>query len=167
MKKVIIGLSIALLALGTMGCHKERQSRNVTAENAASAPVVAESIVKIEVKAQKQDPAAPADTALTCKYVLVSGTSISAAETKTSGKCDFNALAGQAAAAGSLSADAAAKIISIISADSSMPNSAKSKWDCKAINVQTNARKVGAQDCADGQGVNDATGKALAGVLGL
>lgn len=166
MKKVIIGLSIALLALGTFGCHKERKNGNVTAANAAEAPVAAETITTIEAMIQKQDPAAadPA-TALTCKYVLVSGSSMSVAEVKTAGKCNFNELKGQAAAAGSFTNGA--QVLSIISSDSTLPASAKAKWDCKAINVVTNHRKVGAQDCANGQGVNDATGKALANALGI
>ncbi len=168
MKKVILGLSIALLAFGAMGCHKERANANVTAANAASAPVVEEVLQKVEVKISMNDTqATDPNTALTCKYVLISGNSISVAEEKTSGKCNFNTLAGNAQASGSLSADAAAKIIAVLQADTTMPASVKQKWDCKAINVQTNARKGGAQDCLDGQGVNDASGKALAGILGL
>ena len=161
MKKVIIGVSIALLALGATGCKKEKKTR-------AAAAGAAEALSQLEVQAQLNNTAATdPNTALTCTYILVQGTSINKAEIKTSGKCDFAALKGQAAAAGTLSAAAASQIVSAIAADSSLPASAKSKWDCKAYNIRTNVRQVGAQDCKDGKGVNDATAKLISSALGL
>ncbi|MBQ9394883.1 MAG: hypothetical protein IJU23_05130 [Proteobacteria bacterium] len=161
MKKVIIGLSIALLAFGAMGCKKEKKVQ------AASAGA-SEQILSLEVMAQLNDPAASdASAALTCKYVSVSGSSMSVGEVKTSGSCDWSAVKSSAAASGSLNSAAAAKIVSIISADSSLPANVKDKWDCKAINITTNLRQVGAQDCADGSGVSDATAKSISAALGL
>ena len=161
MKKVIIGLSIALLAFGAMGCKKEKKVKTATA-------AAAEQIMSLEVMAQTNDPAAAdPNTALTCKYISVAGSSMSVGEIKTSGSCDWNAVKGAAAASGALNSAAAAKIVSAISSDSSLPANVKDKWDCKAINITTNLRQVGAQDCLDGSGVNDATAKAISAALGL
>lgn len=161
MKKIIIGVSIVLLAFGATACHKERKVRSAGAGSA-------EVLSQIEVQAQSNDAAAAdPNTALTCTYVLVQGTSVSKAEVKTAGKCDFASLRNQVAAAGNISDAAAAQIISAIAADASLPGSVKSKWDCKAYNVRSNVRSVGAQDCKDGKGVSDATAKAISAALGL
>lgn len=161
MKKVIVGLSVALLVLGAMGCSKEKKVKSAAASTGAS-----EQILSIEVKAQLNDPAATdPNTALSCKYVLVSNNNKSVGEAKTSGSCKWNEIT--PASAGALNAAAAAKVISIISADTSLPANVKEKWDCKAINIKTTVRQVGAQDCKDGSGVGDATAKALSAALGL
>ena len=164
MKKVIIGITIALLAVGAAGCSKEKKVK-------AAAPDAAEQLVSIEVQSQMNDgSASDPSTALTCKYAIVQnngGTlNVSKAELKTSGKCDFAALKGQASAAGSISSNAVAQVMAAVSADN-LPASVKAKWDCTAYNIKTNVRKAGAQDCKDGQGINDATAKAIAAALGL
>lgn len=167
MKKVIIGLSVAMLALGAFGCSKEKETKTAVAAAPAS-----ENIKQIEVKYQLNDTAATdPSTALNCRYVLIQDNAgslnISKAEVKTSGKCDWNDLKGKAAGAGTLSAASASQIVSIISADTTLPASAKDKWDCAAINIKTNVRKVGAQSCKDGKGVSDAVAKQVVAALGM
>lgn len=167
MKKVIIGLSVAMLALGAFGCSKDKETKTAVAAAPAS-----ENVKQIEVKYQLNDTAATdPSTALTCRYVLVqdnAGTlNITKAEVKTSGKCDWNDLKGKAAAAGTLSSAAASQIVSIIAADTTLPASAKDKWDCAALNIKTNVRKVGAQSCQDGKGVADAVAKQIVSALGI
>ncbi len=158
MKKVIIGLSIAILALGAMGCNKQKKAK-------AAAAGAAEVLQQLEAQYQMNDAsAADPNQALTCKYVLIQGTSVSKAEVKTSGSCNWSDLKSKAAA-GAANGNVAAQLVSVVAADPSLPASAKDKWDCTAYNIKTNVRSVGAQDCKDGSGVNDATGKAITAAL--
>lgn len=163
MKKVIIGLSVALLAFGAMGCSKDKDTK--------SAANSVETLAQIEVKSAIHDAKAADPTqALTCKYVLVSGAngvySVSKAELKTSGSCNFADLQGKAAAAGSLDAAKAAQVVAAV-ADSSLPSAAKDAFGCTVYNIKTNARKVGIQDCTNGQGVGNAAAKSVTAILGL
>lgn len=168
MKKVIIGLSVAMLALGAFGCSKD----NKETKTAVAAAPASENLKQLEVKYQLNDTAATdPSTALTCRYVLVQDNAgalnITKAEVKTSGKCDWNDLKGKAAGAGTLSAAAASQIVSVIAADSTLPASAKDKWDCASVNIKTNVRKVGALSCKDGKGTNDAVAKQVISALGI
>ena len=164
MKKALIGLTIALLAIGAAGCNKDKKE----SKTAAAAPA-AESIVQIEANYQRDDPAAAdPNTALTCKYLLVSGSEIRQAEIKTSGKCYFDSLKSSAAGAGSLAADKAAAILSAINSDGSLPASARDKRGCTAINIRTSTKRVvGVQDCPDGSGVGAVVARSVASALGL
>lgn len=167
MKKAIIGLSVALLALGAFGCSKDNESKT-----AAAAAPSSENLKQLEVKAQLNDTAATdPTTALKCTYVLIQDNNgalnISKAEAKTSGKCDWNDLKGKAAGAGALAAASASQIISIVSADPSLPASAKDRWDCAAINLKTNVRKVGVQSCKENNGAGDAIAKQIMAALGM
>ena len=164
MKKVIIGLSIALLAFGAMGCKKDKKETNTAAAPAA------EELQQLEAKYQRQDSSAPAGADLTCKFVLVQGSggsyTMSKAEVKTSGQCNWADLQGKAATAGAVSAAQAAQILSSISA-SGLPGTAKDKWNCTAYNVVTNGRRVGVQDCADGSGAGQNVAATITSTLGL
>ena len=163
MKKVIVGLTIAMLAIGAAGCSKDKKSNTPS----GAPDVASESLKSVEVKYQRDDPSASdPSTALTCKYMYVSGSSIKKAELKTSGRCDFEALKANATDAGSLSSDTAAQIIAIATSENA-PGSAREKRGCTAINVKTSLpRSVGVQDCVDNSGNNDSMAKELARVLG-
>ena len=166
MKKILIALTVAALAMTSFACSKDKKESETAAT--AAAPAAAETITTIEANYQRNDASASdPSTALTCKVVLVNGDAILTAEQKTSGSCDFAALKGSAAAAGSLSADAASSIISTLAADPNLPASAKDKWDCTSINVKTSIRTVGVQDCADGSGNGNAAAQSIAKSLGL
>ena len=165
MKKVLIGLTIAMLSLGAAGCNKDKPK-------VAAAPVSEEALLQVEASYQRDDPnAQDPSQALTCKYINVTGSngaySVSKAEIKTSGRCDFDALKGSASSAGALAADKAAQIVSLIQSDDSLSASARDKRGCTAINVRTTTRKAGAQDCVDGSGKGNNVAKGIAAVLGL
>ena len=164
MKKVIIGLSIALLAFGAMGCKKDKK------ETKTAAAPASEELQQLEAKYQRQDSNAPAGSDLTCKYVLIQGAggsyTMSKAEVKTSGQCNWADLQGKAATAGAISAAQAAQVVAG-AAGGGLPASVKDKWNCTAYNVVTNARRVGAQDCADGSGTGQNMGASISGILGL
>ena len=165
MKKVIIGLSIALLAFGAMGCKKDKKESNT----AAAAPA-SEELQQIEAKYQRQDSSAPAGSDLTCKYILVQGAggsyTVSKAEVKTSGQCNWADLQGKAATSGAITAAQAAQVVAGAAAGG-LPASVKDKWNCTSYNVVTNARRVGAQDCQDGSGAGQSMGSSITGILGL
>ena len=164
MKKVIIGLSIALLAFGAVGCKKDKK------ETTTAAAPAAEELQQIEAKYQRQDTSAPAGSDLTCKFILVQGSggsyTMSKAELKTSGQCNWADLQGKAATAGAISAAQAAQIVAGVAAGG-LPASAKDKWNCTAYNIATNGRRVGVQDCEDGSGAGQNLGKTISTILGL
>ena len=166
MKKAIIGLTIALLAVGAAGCNKDKKTK------AASAPAAVETLEYVDATFQRDDPnAQDPSTALTCKYIRVEGSNgaytVSKAEIKTSGRCDFNALKGSAASAGVLSADNAAAIVSAIVSDKSLPATVGDKRGCTAFNMKTSTRKAAAQDCPDGSGKGAEVARSVAAILGL
>ncbi len=165
MKKAFLGLTVAALVVCSFGCSKKSETTT------AAAPA-ADAVNTIEVKYQRNDKAAAdPNTALRCVYLTAQnngGTlAVSKAEVKTSGSCNWTDLQGKAASAGVISADAAAQIMSLVSSDSTLPANVRDKWDCTAINIKTNIRKVGAQDCADNNGVANGIGRSIANVLGL
>ena len=170
MKKVLLGLSLAALVVCSFGCSKKSSSNSDASATAAAG--AAETLSSIEVKHQRfTQNATDPSTALRCVYITGTnnGTTVELkkAEVKTSGQCNWAELQGKAAGAAPLSADAAARIVSAVASDSSLPAVAKDKWDCTAINVRTNVRKAGAQDCADGSGAGNAIAKTMASTLGL
>ncbi len=170
MKKILIALTVATLAMTSFACNKDKKE---AATAAAPAPQsAAEVLEQLEANYQRNDAnATDPSAALTCKVIVVSGSngnySVQKAEQKTSGSCDFAALKGSLAAAGSLSAASADSIVSAISANPNLPASAKAKWDCTSLNIKTNIRKVGVQDCLDGSGNGAAEAAAVARALGL
>ena len=173
MKKILIALTVAALAMTSFACNKDKKETNTAVVEASAAPQsAAEVLQQVEANYQRNDGNAtdPA-TALTCKVVVISGSngsySIQKAEQKTSGSCDFAALKGSLAAAGSLSAAQADSIVNTLAANPNLPASAKDKWDCTSLNIKTNIRKAGVQDCADGTGNGAAEAAAIAKVLGL
>ena len=167
MKKVIVGLTIALLAVGAAGCNKDKKSTPVTAPSAAE-----EVLASVEANYQRDDPnASDPSTALTCKYLSVVSEGgvykVKKAEIKTSGRCDFPSLKNSASDAGVLASDKAAAIVNAATSDSTLPASARDKRGCTAINVRTTGRKIGVQDCSENNGNGDSVAKAIAAQLGL
>ena len=73
----------------------------------------------------------------------------------------------KAASAGMMSADASAQIVNMVASDTTLPANVREKWDCTAINITTNVRRVGVQDCLDNNGIANGMGKSIAGMLGL
>lgn len=163
MKKVIIGLSVALLAFGAMGCSKDKKPK-------AAAGPASEELQQLEAKYQRQDGSAPAGSDLTCKYVVIQGAggsyTMSRAEVKTTGQCNWADLQGKAATAGAISAAQAAQIVSSIAA-ADAPANVKDKWNCTSYNIVTNGRRGGVQDCADGSGNGQAVGATITSIIGL
>ena len=162
MKKVIIGLGVALLAFGAMGCSKEK-AKAVTA-------AAGEELQQLEAKYQRQDPAAPAGSDLTCKYVFIQGAggsyTMSKAEVKTSGQCNWSDLQGKAASAGAISGAQAAQITASIAAGG-VPDSVKDKYNCTSYNIITSGHRGGVQDCKDGSGTAQGVGSTISAILGL
>ena len=159
MKKVFLGLSIAALVCCSFGCNKDKKG----SESASAASGSSEVVNTIEAKYQRNDASASdPNTALHCVYVKVQNNggalSLSKAEVKTSGK---------AASAGMMSADASAQIVNMVASDTTLPANVREKWDCTAINITTNVRRVGVQDCLDNNGIANGMGKSIAGMLGL
>lgn len=167
MKKIIVGLTIALLAVGAAGCNKDKKAKPVTAPAAAE-----EVLASVEANYQRDDPnASDPSTALTCKYLGVVSEGgvykVKKAEIKTSGRCDFPSLKSSASDAGVLASDKAAAIVSIINSDNTLPASARDKRGCTAINIRTTGHKVGVQDCSTNDGNGDSIAKSVAAQLGL
>ena len=167
MKKIIVGLTIALLAVGAAGCNKDKKAKTVTAPSAAEAV-----LISVDANYQRDDPnAADPSTALTCKYLGVvsegGAYKVKKAEIKTSGRCDFNSLKNSASDAGVLASDKAAAIVNVVVSDNTLPASARDKRGCTAINVRTTNRKIGVQDCSENDGNGDSAAKAIAAQLGL
>ena len=163
MKKVIIGLGVALLAFGAMGCSKDKKPKAV-------AGPAGEELQQLEAKYQRQDPSAPNGSDLTCKYISIQGAggsyTMSRAEVKTTGQCNWGDLQSKAATAGAISASQAAQIVASIAAANPAP-SVNDKWNCTTYNVVSNARRGGVQDCADGSGNGQAVGTTITQILGL
>lgn len=165
MKKVFLGLSIAALVMCSVGCSKKSESKTASAGSA-------EVVNTIEAKYQRNDASATdPSTALRCVLVVANNNggalSVSKAEVKTSGSCNWGDLQGKLANTGSMSADAAAQIVSMVASDTTLPANVRDKWDCTAINISTNARRVGMQDCANGSGIANSMAKSVASLLGL
>ena len=163
MKKVLVGLSVALLALGTFGCSKDKDSK--------SAADAGEVLRQVEVFSSINDArAADPNTALTCTYALISESngaySISKAEVKTSGSCNFDDVKSKAVAAGSLDSGKAAQIVSVIG-PVNMISQAQPSFNCRAYNIKTSMQAGGVSDCVNGNGSNDAVAKSITAILGL
>ena len=148
-----------------MGCNKDKKESNT----AAAAPA-AEQLKQVEAKYQSQDPNAAANSDLTCKYVLVKGSNgsytISKAEVKTSGECNWSDLQGKAAAAGTISDAQASQIVSAVVSGGPVPEQSP-KWNCVSYKIKTSSRTVGAQDCKDGSGAGQGVGSTISSILGL
>ena len=168
MKKVFLGLSIAAWVCCSFGCNEDKKG----SESASAASGSSEVVNTIEAKYQRNDASASdPNTALHCVYVKVQNNggalSLSKAEVKTSGSCNWADLQGKAASAGMMSADASAQIVNMVASDTTLPANVREKWDCTAINITTNVRRVGVQDCLDNNGIANGMGKSIAGMLGL
>lgn len=169
MKKAFLGLSIVALVCCSFGCNKDKKAEPTAA---AAASGSSEVVNTIEAKLQRNDASATdPNTALRCVYVKVQNNggslAISKAEVKTSGSCNWADLQGKAASAGMMPADASTQIVNMIASDVTLPATVRDKWDCTSINITTNARRVGVQDCADNTGIANDMGKTIAGMLGL
>lgn len=172
MKKLSLAVCIALLALGGFACKDKKADANVPVTTA----VVAESLQQLEGFWQRNDAAAPdPNTALDCRYVLIqeqAGNLVRfSAAMKTSGQCNFAELRSKVQATGNLSGAQAQQIVDLVSANA-MPASASASWDCAAYTITTNARTVGAMDCAlqdRAKAVSgaDAAAKSITDILGL
>jgi len=146
MKKVLLALCAVSIAFGAAACSKDKHEVRTAA---AAQAVASESVTQTEALYQYNDAnAADPSTALSCKYVLITGNNRVEASTKTAGKCDFQSIKASAAASGSASDAQLANVMDALNSVKNAPASAGKSINCVTYNIKTTTRAVGLQDCS-------------------